>query len=427
MKRAAIVPARSLRPLVRVTISILVLLLWTGCAAGSPEPAWPPKAPNANEWVDKTTGHKVIRLSRREGTNEVFYFHQNPFTASGDKMVFMGSTNKGRCAFTCDLKTLDIRQITTIGCGLEVVAPKSRTLYYTSGDSVYATQIDTLETRKIADVPHAYVCGRGLTVNSDETTLAGCYCLGEEKYYASKMPRAQWIREIWKSKLPNTMYTIDIATGKINEFYHENEWLGHIQFSPTDPTLIEFCHEGPGHEVERMWMVRSDGTELRKLHEKKYPRELQTHEFWSPDGTKVWCDFQLPSWPAKIAPFMEAITYPQFYLASVDVKTLELTKYPFKMRYASRHFNISPDQTMFCGDGEGGSFRLCPSGKWIFLFKPEGGKLKIQRLCSMAGHSWKSFPEPNTHFTPDGQWVVFQSDVTGTIQVYAVKVAPEKS
>jgi oligogalacturonide lyase len=259
-------------------------------------------------------------------------------------------------------------------------------------------------------------------VNSDETALAACYCLGEDKYYTSKMPRNQWIREIWKAKLPNAIYTIDIPSGTINEFYHENEWLGHVQFSPTDPTLIEFCHEGPGHDEDRMWMVRSDGSGLRKLHDKKYPRELQTHEFWSPDGAKIWCDFQTPSLLARVAPFMETVTYPRFYLASVDTRTYALKRYPYPMRYASRHFNISPDQTMFCGDGEGGSFRLCRSGKWIFLFRIDNGKLRVERLCSMAGHSWKTYPEPNSHFTPDGKWVVFQSDVGGTTQVYAVEV-----
>ena len=32
-----------------------------------------------NEWIDKTTGHKVIRLTKRAGNNMSFYFHNNPF------------------------------------------------------------------------------------------------------------------------------------------------------------------------------------------------------------------------------------------------------------------------------------------------------------------------------------------------------------
>ncbi len=407
-------------------LMLLLLPLMAGCARGAAPDHWPPASPDRNEWADKSTGRKVIRLSRREGGGEVFYFHQNPFTEAGDMMAFMGHTENGRNAFTVDLNTFEVRRVTEVNTGFEVVAPKGRTLYYMSGDKVLGTHLDTLETREIATVPGHYAWGRGLSVNSDETLLAGCYCLGEEKYYTSEMPRKEWIREIWRAKLPNAIYTIDIGSGEVNEFYHENEWLGHVQFSPTDPTLIEFCHEGPGRELGRLWMVRTDGSGLRKLHNKKYPRELQTHEFWSPDGAKIWVDFQTPSLPARIAPFMEALTYPKFYLASVDAQTLELKKYPYPMRYASRHFNISPDQSLFCGDGEGGSFRLCPSGKWIFLYKIENGKLRAQKLCSMAGHSWGSYPEPNTHFTPDGKWVVFQSDTGGSLQVYAVEASWKK-
>ena len=406
----------------RLFLFKVMLVLVAGCAFAECPDAWPPKSGGGTEWVDKSTGHRVIRLSRREGANEVFYFHQNPFTAAGDKMVFMGSTDKGRCAFTVDFKTLEIHQITTVNTGFEVVAPKSRQLFYLSGDSVFATHLDTLETREITTLPHHYAWGRGFSVNSDETALAGCYCLGEEQYYQSDMPRKQWIRAIWEAKLPNALYTVDIGTGKVEEFYRENEWLGHVQFSPTDPTLLEFSHEGPGHELDRMWVIRSDGSGLRNLHARTLPQEMQTHEFWSPDGTQIWCDFQTPGWLEQTAPFLRVFTFPKFHLGSVDARTWELARYPLKMRHASRHFNISPDQTMFCGDGEGGSFRLCPSREWIFLYRLQGGRVKAEKLCSMAGHSWKTGPEPNTHFTPDGRWVVFQSDVGGGTQVYAVEV-----
>jgi len=401
---------------------LLVVLLATGIAFAAAPAPWPPKTDSGNEWVDPDTGHRVVRLSRRENSNEVFYFHQNPFLPSGDRMVFMGHCAEGRCAFTVDLNTYAIRQITTVNTGFEVVSPKSGKLYYVGGDAVFCTDPNTLEARKVADVPHAYTWGRGLSVNSDETLLAGCYCKGEERYYTSTMPRKEWIRALWQDRLPNALYTIEIQTGKVSEIYPINEWLGHVQFSPTDPALIEFCHEGPGHELDRMWLIRADGSGLRKLYEKKYPKELQTHEFWSPDGTRIWCDFQRPGALARTFPFLYDATFPEFNLACVDVKTLAVTRYPIARRYASRHFNISPDQTVFCGDGEGGRLHLSPSQKWIFLYTPEKGRLKVERLCSMAGHHWKTGPEPNTHFTPDGKWVVFQSDVTGTTQVYAVSV-----
>ena len=42
----------------------------------------PPK-----EWIDHDMGHRVVRLTDEPGSQSL-YFHQNPYTASGDKMVF---------------------------------------------------------------------------------------------------------------------------------------------------------------------------------------------------------------------------------------------------------------------------------------------------------------------------------------------------
>jgi hypothetical protein len=44
------------------------------------------------EWVGRETGHRVIRLSREPGSASL-YFHQNAYTASGDKLVV--TTPKG--------------------------------------------------------------------------------------------------------------------------------------------------------------------------------------------------------------------------------------------------------------------------------------------------------------------------------------------
>ena len=45
-----------------------------------------------DEWIDKDTGHRIIRLTRRAGSNKSFYFNNNPFI--GNEMVFGGSKSK---------------------------------------------------------------------------------------------------------------------------------------------------------------------------------------------------------------------------------------------------------------------------------------------------------------------------------------------
>ena len=38
------------------------------------------------EWVEPTTGHKVVRLSREPGSASL-YFHQNAYSADGKKLI----------------------------------------------------------------------------------------------------------------------------------------------------------------------------------------------------------------------------------------------------------------------------------------------------------------------------------------------------
>src|ERR1041384_8532018 len=62
-----------------------------------------------DEWIDKDTKHKVIKLTRRTGNNMSFYFHNNPFI--GNKMIFYSTDASGKHLYTVNLKTLALRQV----------------------------------------------------------------------------------------------------------------------------------------------------------------------------------------------------------------------------------------------------------------------------------------------------------------------------
>src|ERR1700736_5844228 len=59
-----------------------------------------------SDWIDLATGHRVIRLSREPGTSSL-YFHQNAYTAAGDKLVV--TTPQG--ISTIDLSTHEIATV----------------------------------------------------------------------------------------------------------------------------------------------------------------------------------------------------------------------------------------------------------------------------------------------------------------------------
>jgi oligogalacturonide lyase len=250
------------------------------------------------EWVEPS-GHRVIRLSREPGSSS-FYFHQNAYTASGDKLVI--ATPDG--LYTINLKTREIEPVVEGRARQVVVGRKSRQVYYVKDDTVYATHLDTRATRAITKLPTEIGGGSGLAVNADETLLAGSYVEGgprpnltppagagppQEPAKSQEPGRRSGGRGVdlearWAAHLPMRLYTIDIASGAIKTFHPSTEWLNHVQFSPTDPSLIMFCHEGPWHKVDRIWTIHADGTGLRKIHTRTMDMEIAGHEFFSPDG-----------------------------------------------------------------------------------------------------------------------------------------------
>ncbi len=362
-----------------------------------------------DEWIDKDTRHKVIRLSRKEGKNASFYFHNHPFI--GNKMVFYSTDAAGRQIHSVDLKTLQTEQITNQASPMngEIVAPKSKEVFYQIKDSVFATHIDSKKTRLVFVFPADFKASV-TTLNADETVMAGRYSSGEkEREILKQYPeKGQYFTRIFEAKIPNTLFTINTKTGELKKIHSENTWLGHVQFSPTDPSLLMFCHEGPWHLVDRIWTIDVNTKNIKQIHKRTMNMEIAGHEFFSPDGNTIWFDLQQP----------RSVT---FFLAGTDVRTGAQKKYGLTRDEWSIHFNISPDQKLFCGDGgDPGQVAKAKDGMWIYLFRPDGDKFKSERLVNMKHHGYKL--EPNVHFSPDGRWVIFRANFEGEEQVYAVEI-----
>jgi len=377
------------------------------------------------EWIDKDTGHKIIRLSRMEGNNRSFYFHNNPFVPAladeGNKMVFYNSQQQPqsdrryrererRQLFTVNLKTLEIDQLTDHPGPIsgEIVGKKRREVFYQSRDSVFTVNIDNHDKRLVYVFPDT-IKGFITTINADETLLAGVYSVPEKGEILRQYPRkGNYFVRIFEAKLPHTLFTIKIETGEFNIVYSDTAWLNHIQFSPKDPNILMFCHEGPWHLLDRIWLIDIGTGNVRLMHKRTVDREIAGHEFFSRDGKTIWFDLQIPRGET-------------FYLAGVNIETEQEKHFAMKRDEWSIHFNISPDQTTFCGDG-GDSTQVARAkdGRWIYLFQPEGDSLKAERLVNMKHHNYDL--EPNVHFSPDGKQVIFRANFEGLDQVYAVEI-----
>jgi len=109
----------------------------------------------------------------------------------------------------------------------------------------------------------------------------------------------------------------------------------------------------------------------------------------------------------------------------VVLATDEKIRYKVQRDQWSVHYNVSPDGKLFAGDGGGPNSVAAPgNGQWIYLFTPEKGELRGERLVDLGKHDYRL--EPNVTFTPDGKWIVFRSNIFGPTQVFAVEVQKSK-
>jgi oligogalacturonide lyase len=413
-------------------VRCILLLLVSDSAAQTNPPV---------EWIEPATGHRVVRLSREPGSASL-YFHQNAYTSEGDKMII--ATPGG--ISTVNLKTREIElvvpgaQYSMRGSSGIEVGRKSRQVYYTRrGETqtvILATHLDTKATREIAKLPFFGTFGG---VNADETLLVGAYNergrRGASLADTNRPTTGAAIGTRRSGPRSMRLFSVDTKSGEANTFHPSTNWLNHVQCSPTDPTLVLFCHEGEWHNVDRVWTIRVGSDEPRLMHRRTMPYEIAGHEFFSRDGKWVWYDLQTPR--SK-----------EFWLAGVNVETGERIRYPIERSQWSVHYTISWDGKLFAGDGGGPNSvanhtplperrRLDPpgNGPWIYLFRPKPGeferlsgddavkigRLEVEKLVDLSRHDYRL--EPNATFTPDGQWVVFRSNMHGPTHVYAVEVA----
>ncbi len=371
--------------------------------------------PMPDQWIDADTKHRIFRIGRDSAENRSFYFHNNPFIPGkgddGDLMVYYSKVDGNNQLFVVNLKTLKSEQLTNHNHRIrgEIVNPKLREAFYQSRDSVFAVNVDTKENRLVYVFPEDFKAGIS-AVNSTGELMAGSWSAPiKDSIYRADPRKSSYFESIYEAKIPHTVFTVNINTGILNKIHSDTAWINHIQFSPIDPKLLMFAHEGPWHKVDRIWTVDVTNPNPKLMHQREVYREIAGHEFFSKDGKTIWYDLQKPR-------------EVNFFLAGVNIETGKKTMYELQSDQWSIHFNISPDQQSFAGDG-GDSTQVAhaKNGRWIYHHVPKDDTLISEKLVNMSTHNYRPL-EPNVHFSPDGKWVIFRSDMDGKSEIYGVEL-----
>jgi oligogalacturonide lyase len=449
----------------RTHAALALVALPLACnAQTTPGGPMPPRS-----WVDKDTGHRVFRLSD-EPNSGGFYFNVNAYTPDGKQMIYTAPDG----IHVMEMATRKTKLLVpnppgaTEGVGPRtpgivhalVVGHKTNSVFYTKTDeagvtAVYKADTNTGAIRKLVDLPAKRTI---VSVNADETLVAGTYIEGDAtgKEYGSNMPgpaqpagaadnkvasavqgphyqptdKGAMMEARLAARLPLVLFTIRLEPGPNGEkagtekiLLHSTDWVNHLLFSPTDPELLMYCHEGPWQKVDRIWMIHTDGTHNTLIHKRTMLMEIAGHEFWGLDGETIWYDWQYPKGE-------------DFFLAGYNLKTGQRTAYHMQRNEWSIHFNLTKDLDLFTGDGgDPGQVARAKDGEWIELFHPElikgqgalneptfwqPGVFHSEHLVNMSHHYYRE--EPNVRFSPDKKLVIFTSNMFGPSYVFGVEV-----
>jgi oligogalacturonide lyase len=272
--------------------------------------------------------------------------------------------------------------------------------------------------------PPPNVPGAAPSANAASARLGGANVQSDDK--------GQMMERRLAARIPVVLFTIRLEPGPngekagyIKPLLHSTDWIGHMLFSPTDPQLIMYCHEGMWQKVDRIWLIHTDGSQNTLIHKRTMVMEIAGHEFWGLDGKTIWYDWQFPKGE-------------DFFVAGYDLTTKKRTAYHLQRNEWSIHFNLTKDLDMFCGDGgDSGQVAQAPDGEWIELFRPqmiggtEGalnepgfwqpGVFHSEHLVNMKHQNYRA--EPNPRFSPDKKYVFFTSNMFSRSYVFAAEVA----
>jgi oligogalacturonide lyase len=438
--------------------------------AATPQTQTPPKT-----WIDPDTGHRITHLTD-EPNSEALPSGRNAFTPDGLDMIYVSPHG----IHVLNLATLKTKLLVSSDRVRNViVGTKTRRVFFTSlGAYVRVVDIDTGQQSIVSHSLFPSLCVF-FSVNADETLLVGT-SIGshfgtsidpsavQKDFLHFKIKALEEADEHFKAnhanslssdeveqnakrmrleaQIPEEMFTYNLQTGEVRTILKGTDWLNKVQFSPTDPNLILYAHDGPdaSTEIDRIWTIRADGTQNQMIHQRAISGEIATHEFWSQDGKTIWYELQRPiaNQPAST----------DHYLVGYDVATGKRRYFQMDELEYSINYDAANNDSLFCGSGQQfkpthGSgpidSQLPRNGEWIEILHPilnngdigasmhDANSFRRERLVNIFNnrkYTTSRWFASEVRFSPDGRLVIFTSKVFGDpygfgpTYVYAVEV-----
>lgn len=386
---------------------------------------------------DEITGIEVVRLTDNKAIYDRPYFTTTQFTRDGQYTLFVSDLAKtsiiknpdapaiGKVGFgelfLLELETGKALQVTEgeaikMGHGAHaMIAPDGRYAYYYSNEWLKSVDLETLESRKLMNIPFSYHF-HSLSITEDGRYIG--FSLVEEiplittRFADPLSEAAPGARERYFKEPGSLIICYDTKLNTAETVYGGHHRITHASLKPDEGSRLLFCHDGPWHLVQRMWTVNVDTDEVLPLFPQQKYLEQIGHEFFTPSGRVV------AQYSFRYRPDMEFFQHADIFL-DFDGKNQERFYYPYGR---PGHVSVSCDETVGVGDAAMISREMRDGSRYLALIRyhSEMHRAEPHILCA---HDTSGKKSAHVHpvFTPDGSHVVFSSDKEGGLNIYMVE------
>lgn len=348
-------------------------------------------------YFDEKTGIPIRRVTSAECINHHPFFTVPAYSEDMSKLFFVSHRTGSPQIYYENRATGEIIQITQTESLNEwslYPSPDGEYVYYTAGRFAYRSRCTTGETERFTGLEGIFKSGGDITVGMGTTALSP-----DGKKWAVRC----------STEKESTVMVIDTTTKKVRPVLVTDE-VSHMQFCPWDDNIL-FC---AGKLTDRVWILNIRTGKYRRLYRRnEKAKQWITHEIFLPGRHEL----ALVDWNKGIL--------------GVDVETGKTRRI-----VDVNAWHAAPDN----------------SGKWmvadtnfpdigIILFRADMEHSPYCTVCISAssnlGAHWAGpFPyddgpitvyapqhtHPHPRFSPDGNYVVYTSDKTGTAQVYEADI-----
>lgn len=364
-------------------------------------------------YTDRQTGATVTRLTSWRTNSNHLYFTNNCFYDDGKRIVFESDRSNIPNLYSLDLESGRIEQLTDLPATpypggnplqLTYVDPVNAVAVFYSGSRLMALNIKTRDLREIYRVPDGYN-KHIVSIGAD-----GKYAFTSIIEDVTDRRREPTLQGTYDCHPHSEIIKIAIDGSGHETVWAENNFIAHVNASPTDPDKLTFCHEGFWEQVDhRLWALDLKTGEVRKLHECA-DREAIGHEYWFADGKRI--GYHGLTDCNRTGPTDEELHgLSQLGAVNFDGTSDRSYDFPYNMGHI-----FSMDERLIVGDGD-------RRGKYLRLWKLGDSGYEEPRALCMHNCTFK-MQQSHVHprITPDGKSVLYTSDESGYNQLYLVEI-----